>query len=912
MSDCDCCDCSYEANYRNQRIKPDGVTFAAWCNGNRDFFAADGSVSESGDAGAPTHIVTGGGWVPVNAFTSDFEAQDGFVELRGIYGNSHEIVAGEPRNGWGYLWWNTFARGVIVSAFGEDVSTESFTIDDDLILREIDGFSTWTMTFDGESIIYPPYAGAAQRIGIEVSSSTKMSDESGVEGLITARGPGASRDDISVPLPRVEQAFSVASSLTPMAFPYASYSKGPFKLQGAACKLYRDGELVWQATRPNQNDSLAHTTDDGVYLWVSEVGEASDPPWTGQGADTRGRVPAPFKQMASFVVDNHRPVIGATAPCDYFADRPEDVMGNRGVWEQDHRKYLVATKPLPHGMEKLVSDFGNEFVRPLRVHIYGAYPQINWVRVANLGAGRFLVEPSVTGISPLIEQKDAAGNTPARVPQFPLKVHAVPANNRRGARPLFEDVGLQTREHGRARSQDEKIKSVRLSFDRKVRASDVNADQITLNKDGEVVPGCTIAQLNDLEWLVTLPESATQPPESFWFLEYDPGGSVMTDDVDEQEFGSLSDFPPVAQAKYRRVYVARDTSKRYSKGPSQYVELLAGSPPLDENGVPFEPEPSVLAARVSWLMAMDGGWKEPIDVSSTTVQIGSVMSISKSVGSLPPPDGKLKIESTGAVLRDWGKTRGGIYTDRFTPQVPTQSGSQDDCSYWGLSTTIDPCPPKRLVCPVAKVAQKHSSVIRSNDDKTSFTLSHISADGNVEWSIIVSNEIDGVKTAQNSWIGRLEEDLEPHDPIIIPRGNALGQPEQALWGYLYRLNNGDTYSRSAGGWQLVTDGKAVAPDGGSFPPVGRVKGIVFVNACRNASQHLSLETSILWELELYVNVRTIVRSVDPQTGAVRDDLFGIGTDRLRVTFSRDKEDEFAAGQTVTLPHSSNAWRFEPA
>lgn len=912
MSECDCCDCSYEDNYRNQRIKPDGVTFAAWCNANRDFFAADGSVSESGDAGAPTHMVTGGGWVPVDFFTSAFEAQDGFVELCGIYGNSHEIVAGEPRNGFGFLSWNNFGLGIIVSAFGEEVSAESFTIDNDLIPPAFG--LTWAMTFDGESIIYPPYSGASQRIGIEVSSSTKMSDESGVAGLITARGPGASRDNISVPLPRVEQSFSVASFLAPITSSYGSYSKGPFRLQGAACKLYRDGELVWEATRPNQNDSLEHTTEDGVYLWVSEVSEASDPPWTGQGADTRGRVPAPFKQMASFVVDNSKPVIGATPPCDFFVDKPEHAFGNRDVWfEVDHRKYLVSTKPLPHGTQKLVSDFGNEFVRPLRDISWrspSANADVNAANLATLGVGSHIVEPYVTGISPLIEQKDAAGNTPASLPQFPLTIHAVPANNRRGARPLFEDVGLQTREHGRARSQGEKVKSVRLSFDRKVRAGDVKADQITLNKDGEAVEGCTITQLNDLEWLVTLPEAATQPPESFWFLEYDPGGGVMTDDVDEQSFGSLSEFPPVAQAKYRRVYVARDTGKRYSKGPSQYVELLAGSPPLDENGVPFEPEPSVLAARVSWLMAMDGGWKEPIDVSSTTVQIGSVMSISKSVESLPPPDGKLKIESTGAALRDWGKTRGGIYTDRFTPQVPTQSGSQDDCSYWGLSTTIDPCPPKRLVCPVAKVAQKHSSVIRSNDDKTSFTLSRINAGGNAEWSIVVSNEIDGAKTAQNSWVGRLEEDLKPHEPLIFQVGNTL--PSQGQWGYLYRLNNGDTYSRSAGGWQLVTNGKAVAPGGGGFPPVGRVKGIVFVNACRNASQYLGLETSILWELELYANVRTIVRSVDPQTGIVRDDLFGIGTDRTRVTFSREKEDQFAAGQTLTLPNSGGAWRFEPA
>jgi hypothetical protein len=922
MSDCDCCGCDTEGNYRGQRVKPTSVTFASWCNTSTNFFDVENNAigsstlaSRADDAGGPTHLVSGAGWVPISGFESNIKAYGGSLTLHGIYGNTYQVTVAP----------NTQAiassRAIAITAFEETASIESGILVDPLF---INGDAT-QLTFNGDSlvgILYGPSGNATLPLSIEFASSTGLSDDSGEPGIITARVPAGGRIDGAFGLPwpqgQITQPFTLVPSVTPTHYVFWGYFNTPMKLEGSKCSLYRDGELVWEVTRPAIEDSIEHTSEDGVYVWVSEVSEASDPPWTGNGTDNRTREPSPLMRVASFVVDTEAAVVGASAPNDFFVDDPDKVTGQR--------PYFVATKPIrtrgtSFPMYVLQADSGNSLVRPIHAPRLGSAPNLTWYHEAsdkyvnaagisglkNLGVGSYTVTPAFAG-SEVDDFIDFPGNEVSGVPTFSLQIHAVPNNDRRGSRPLLEDVGLQTREYGRARLQTEKVQAVKLRFDRKVDASGVNADQITLTKDGEPVAGCTMSQLNDVEWLITLPPEADQTPKSFWVLEYDPGGDVMTDDIDEQSYGSLAAFPPLSQSVYRRVYVAANTGLRYSKSPTQYVPIGVG-PPTDANGVAFEPEPSVLAARVSWLMASANGWLAPLDTSSTTLTIGTTASISKELEEMPQPDGTFKIESTGGVIANWGQTRKGIETDGFTPQVPPQSDSPDDCSFWGLTTTIDPCPPKTLRCPVAKAPQRHASVIRMEEDLPSFKAT-LSVPGSAAAGVTLNlfNQASDGSTPQNTWRAEIEEDLKPHEASTFQAGGAL--PAQGQWGSLYQLNDGTKHSWSSSGWQQVTDGKAIAPDGGGFPPVGLVSGVALATACRNASQYAALETAFLWELEIYFEIRRIFRGVDAPSGQVVDSQSV--PDRHRVVLSRDKEDEWNESGSVSIPLGGVVWTFEPA
>jgi hypothetical protein len=298
-----------------------------------------------------------------------------------------------------------------------------------------------------------------------------------------------------------------------------------------------------------------------------------------------------------------------------------------------------------------------------------------------------------------------------------------------------------------------------------------------------------------------------------------------------------------------------------------------------------------------------------LDTSSTTLTIGTTASISKELEEMPQPDGTFKIESTGGVIANWGQTRKGIETDGFTPQVPPQSDSPDDCSFWGLTTTIDPCPPKTLRCPVAKAPQRHASVIRMEEDLPSFKAT-LSVPGSAAAGVTLNlfNQASDGSTPQNTWRAEIEEDLKPHEAFTFQAGGAL--PAQGQWGSLYQLNDGTKHSWSSSGWQQVTDGKAIAPDGGGFPPVGLVSGVALATACRNASQYAALETAFLWELEIYFEIRRIFRGVDAPSGQVVDSQSV--PDRHRVVLSRDKEDEWNESGSVSIPLGGVVWTFEPA
>lgn len=878
MADCSCCGCTTVDNYRGQRQRPTSTTFAVWCNSNREFFDVESNTlqtfptivaSQVDDGGGPWRLETGGGWVAGASYTpgggtAQQTAQGGSLTIHGVYGSvysAHVVNDGSAAiRAWGEE--PTFTAGVSIDTLTVSAATR--------------------MSYNGQTIIKVGLGQGdpgEQPYALERYSSTGLVDDQAVAGVVTARTRrGASRNLVVTTEDQITHAFSVLPTHEAPPAGYENYFRGPVQLQAAKGSLYRNGNLVWEATRPAASAAEAYTATDGVYVWMSEVLEAADPPFAGVGIDDRVRVASPLKRKQSFVVDNSKPVFGFPPPNDFYEDQVDDVTGQR--------PYLVATKPI---RDWLAADAAETdvTVRPAFVPRTGNAPNGNWFSeaantfVINLPVGTHTVKPRVQRINTfagLDALLDYAGNAATSTPTFTVTVHATPANNRRGARPLLEDVGLNTREYGRARLQSEKVTTVRLVFDRKVKADTVTAGQLTLTKDGVAVPGCTIAQRSPAEWLVTLPEAADQTPKSFWVLTYNPGGTVLTDDIDTIEHESLGKFPPTSRSVYRRVYVAKDTGLRYSKSPSGYVAIGSG-PPRDSGGVDFEPEPCRLASRISWLMADDTPWLRPLDTSFTTSTIGDTMSITKTVASLPAMDGQFKITSSGGLIYNWGQTRQGLYADGFSPRMPGPTNPPADCSYWGLTTTVDPCEPALLRCPVAKVAQRHASILRRDNDLPSFRVSVVVRDlttgadivpapaGSAPYwfgPITASNTADGQTLAQNVWFGQIPERL--------------------------------------------------TADPGTGIMVGVVEGEVWLLALRQASEYLGLKSSMLWELEFDATIRVLVRSVDPGTGAAVEAL---DTTRSRIVLSKDDEDAWANDQTFYVRSQIPGavlgywWKFEP-
>lgn len=936
MANCNCCGCTETPNYRSHNTAPAGVTFAQWCNADREFVLTD---SPTDDAGGPWSLTTGGGWVALDGYTlGPPPIAGGTLTLNGVFGHAYScqlFSGGRAPNGSGII----AAWGHELSAVGEvSIPSSEWAF----------GFLssaayTTRISFDGNSLLKllggftlpQPYV-------LERYSSTGRGDDSEVSGLITARSLRGGLSSLQIfPGSQITHAFSVAP-VTPQAGRlFEGYANGPVQLQGAKCSLYRNGTLIWQATRPQPSDSETHTAEDGVYLWVSEVVEAADPPYTGSGIDARTRLPSPLKRMQSFAVDTTPPVIGVTPPCDFFVDTWNDVSGQR--------PYIVSTKPIRFmtagvPQQPLVADVvgGEHVVRPLYVPRQGSAPTMDWYSdsdqayTGNLPVGLYAVKAKLFAagaftVRDLSTYRDYAGNSPASVPTFSLRVHAVPANDRRGARPVLEDVGLQTCEYGRARLQSEQVASVRLRFDRVVDPATVTASQVTLTKDGTPVSGCTIQQLNATDWRITLPNPAGQTPKSFWVLTYDPAGEVLTDDIDEVEYTTYDDFPPAADSVYRRAYVATDTGKRYSKSPAGYVEIEDG-PPVDENGVPFEPEPCVLAYRISWLMASANGWLVPQDTSSVTRLIGDTMSMSKAVSSLPPLDGTFRIQSTGGYIFDWGETRSGTYVDGFTPCVPPQSAPTGtsmptDFSYWGLTTTIDPAPPATLRCPVAKTAQRHASVVRRVSDLESFKIARFRRDSitGVEVAdvpplgvssfeqVTVSKTAYGENLPQNCWYASLPE-ATGFQEFEVPNFAALNFT--GGWGLVYKtLDTGARYSRANNSgnqwnWVSIGSGNPIDPDGNEYDPPGAINREIWLAASRSVSEYAALQTTTLWELEIEAYYPLQIRSIDQVTGAVS---ISTSRSRSRIVLSKDKEDAWNAGEefVVKVDGTDAWWRFSP-
>lgn len=511
---------------------------------------------------------------------------------------------------------------------------------------------------------------------------------------------------------------------------------------------YRDGVQVLSAVNPTQQEIATATKADGSYLAVYQ--QTADP-WTGEGLDSRRWNPGFHKTFGSFIRDAKRPVVGFTVPNDVF-------WGGSGP-----KGRVVSTEPLSQAFYngRVYTCEADE-----RTNGFYARPAFPWFFANSANgsfinaAGNYVLSPRAINGAATVDPAgltDDVGNTPAHVPTVPWQAHVVPADNHRGATATLTDVGLQTCEYYRARSQQEKVASVTLSFDRKIDPESVDVSQFTLtrwNEDGTsaAVSGIQIEPVDDgsRKWSVTIP-TAGQAERTFWILEYDPAGDVFTDDVVTIELRSIDQLPEQGQPKTIYVYPDPDDPEQlaYSywgrplgvnTGTIGYFDLAEGEPPVDYFGFPYDPEPCVLAARVSWLMADESGWPRLIDTSYTAGShgIGRVVSLSKQVAmgkaALEEPAKQITTISADdniAIPVTLGTYAPKLIRDGYVPSVPTVSSPTLRHSYFGLTTTIDPCTPATVsACSAPSVAQKHASAIRCDNDITGFEVELIAYEGN--------------------------------------------------------------------------------------------------------------------------------------------------------------------------------------
>jgi hypothetical protein len=923
MSDCDCCGCEIVSNYRNQRIKPDGLTFAQWISSDRKFFEIEGNIQD--DSGGPVEFTTAGGSFVVDSFQSETHAYGGPLTLKGVWGTKHFLDVGGTVG-------QIFGGSVQYVAFGQQASIFPTFVTPTIgeiapaVLPFPDLYSTeeqidaardeevqmsfMTLGYADKSLRVSLIGSNAQpnarlngRIEIDAWHDLDDDDE---PWIITAAGYQRAKNGYG-PAPNLLSTAdlnrSAAGSQTPTFFlpaaenpgsfwPRAPYFAAPVIVRGEKVTLYRNGEVVLEGIRPSEAATLAATAEDGSYLIVSEVDESTNRPWTGSGIDTRRRWPRPFKQLASFVVDRQGPVVGATPPQDFWIDQREFATGGRVVFTfsdgsvlLEHGNVAIAsTKPLTKGLYAagLDSD-GGSIVRPYVDYGTGGFGSNNpvvWktqpgnVGIFSLPVGVHSVVPSGDLTGPPF--KDLAGNDSTYYPTFTVQIHAVPQNNRRGARPRLEDVGLQTREYWRPRFEHEQVRTVRLIWDRKVKSDTVDASQITLTRNGVAVAGCTIEQQSETIWTITLP-NVTQDSKSFWLLTYDPAGDVETDDIVTEVYGSPADFPATTASKYKTVYVDSSTGDRYSKSPTGYV-VIESNVPLDSASVPYDPEPCVLATRTAWLMSSFDGWLEPEDVVSRQVLVGTMASIAEALDEPPVDNGEVTLSTEGnaASISNLGFHAKSVVADGFTATVPLPTDPPDDCSYWGLKTTIDPCPPREVTeCACPRAEQRHASVIRSDDDILSLTLS------------LVLRSSAG-------------------EEIVVPD---VGDPSQDFprWGAneLEKSFNGSDLAQNVWALELPEQSPVTTTNLlGSFTSTV-LGGTVFLEAFRFVTEYAGRKTAYLNELEFEVRCQ-YVRKLEvvptpagiPSYGENPVDQYGISRVFDRFALSKDQEETLADGGVV--------------
>jgi hypothetical protein len=675
------------------------------------------------------------------------------------------------------------------------------------------------------------------------------------------------------------------SFFAPSSWVISTYTRFAPAIVGGLVSIYRDGSLAYQgdANPPEGGPVFSPVSElatHGTYYMVSEKNAGFQ---------------QYRKEFVSFVVDTESPLVGSTAPNDIFAG---ETLAVPTVFATEP----FASLPSTYRFYNVAGQSGGASRRAVPSAV-GTYRVLPAQQSSGEGEAFFT---------------DRAGNVAPFVPEFDLKIVAVPADGHRGARPTLSTPAPFVRNPLRGRKQNERVWWVDLSFDRKVLRSSVEISQVRLWKttlSAEDVPQTVAVQPTSLEeigdtgtrWRIAIPD-ADQTERSFWLCEFVPTG-VVTDDVRIVEVDTYDDLH--AESFYKILYVTADTGKKYSKAPAGYVEVQ-GNYPLDANGVEYDPEPCLLSARVTWLMAGEDE-RNPVDVSHYSQALGPHPTLTAEFNeeeydglcSLTAGDQGFGMAGLGTYF--YGKTA-------FFPGVPQPTSPPEDCSYFGVRTTIDPCPPMMLGdCTVPRASQRHSSLIGCDGEITGWIITPPE---------IASEDLDQVQYASAQY-----------PSIVTPLAiKLLGGPVEvgaAVGGVSVRQNEWRSWDESdeeayPQGWGIGVDNRGYSP---AYFRLGTPLGVLVqaewvkasVTATRLCRTYPGLETSALGSLSLTANV--VVFATETVThDEIRDDegnLLAEPLERVRklvliagsffVTLTKEQEEAVDNGEPITLGNQLGEW-----
>lgn len=287
-----------------------------------------------------------------------------------------------------------------------------------------------------------------------------------------------------------------------------------------------------------------------------------------------------------------------------------------------------------------------------------------------LGVGTYTIRPGGSIAESSNDYRDVNDRRPLALPSLPYQIHSVP--HRKGPRPAFRHPGLDTREQFRPRTQQEAVSHVDLVFSEPVAVAAIRPERFLLLVDGSTVGGLSVAPVGDsgTVFRVQVPTQA-QTEGAFVVLSFVPDQTVISTD------GTNT--------------------------------------------------PAQLTCRTGWLMQKPY-FRITRSFPTSRVRIGDVATLT-ATSDAPPERSPTLAFSSGTSwtpnnaqfsLRERG--------DGFVPTLPVGDNPPENCSYFGLTSTIHPCPPRILSCPVPVAAQPHASTMLYGGGSNNLSLQVVFSD----------------------------------------------------------------------------------------------------------------------------------------------------------------------------------------
>jgi len=536
----------------------------------------------------------------------------------------------------------------------------------------------------------------------------------------------------------------------------------------------RDGVVTSDRVRPTEAQHAADTAADGSYVVTKYFDRQYDDP-----NKLHLWPPRPERLVTSFAKDATVPKYGMLALDDRYAD--EDLITST---------YVFATKPyLRSGSNQLASHADESIpgaaVRPSKTTGVGLNSAFQLRYLPSQSAHTTV---GLGGLASNASYRDIFGVSPASLPVLECRVFAVPDSGK-GPRPLLNHPVASLREPYRPLTLAERVQQVVLTFSEDIDVSNVTADQVTLLVDGVEADGCTITPEagSKRRFFIGVPVEP-QTAGAFVVLTYDPNGEVVSDTEDQR--------------------------------------------------------PAQLAARTSWLMQKPYKQELNVDADVLIFDVGQLASISESRENTASAESlTISLSSAGHIGKhDPGTVSHRPTQDLFAPQMPfnvtgpTGMTGPSDCSYYGMRTTIHPCPPALLPCPMPRLSQPHNSAFRHGrgSNGITVTLSGAAWDGGPSFA----NEV------------RIADSLESYGPLeFVTTRNGLAMP-QGAWALDVSSDARQLVRTSE--FSIVTAVAGVGVEtrylSKRFFDGGTLKGTI--TAGRSLTQYPQLQTSYGWQLRL--------------------------------------------------------------